>query len=259
MNMNGKILRSVSCLLLVAGVACAQVPVPPTDGKAPANSSQPGPKNRGEIMRRTGGMIMPPAKGPGVLIAGMCGGALTSVVTEVTRDLGRTVFLPFRCAQMKPGTTLWQSAANVLAQKDAAFAVLVVDQPELPVLMAAPEARWASVNVAPLRVGGTPEVFIRRVKQEIWRATCLVLGASDSQVTKCVMNPVLSVSDLDKLGTAANPEYLNRMLRKAAAAGINPMRPVTYRKAVEEGWAPEPANPSQKSIWDEVRAAHPRK
>jgi hypothetical protein len=242
-------------IVLAACLAEAQSVGPAAEKKADADARHE--KAREALMRRTGGFLTPPAAGPGVLVADMRGGkvALAGAVKKAAEDLGKTVLLPFRYAAMKPGKTLWACAAEALAQKDAEFAVVVVDLPEVPALLAAPEARWAAVNVAPLRAGGADEAALaRRTAQEVWRAACLALGAADSQVNRCVMGPVLSPADLDGLGGAANPEYLNKMLRKAEARGVKPRRPVSYRRAVEEGWAPAPANPLQQAVWDEVKA-----
>ena len=36
--------------------------------------------------------------------------------------------------------------------------------------------------------------------------------------------------------------------------GVNPEKIVSYRKACEEGWAPQPTNDFQKAVWDDVHA-----
>ena len=40
---------------------------------------------------------------------------------------------------------------------------------------------------------------------------------------------------------------------RAEKLGIKPARMTTYRKAVEEGWAPAPTNDFQKAIWEEAK------
>jgi hypothetical protein len=244
------------CLTLAAGVAFAAPPAPVATPEPPAPKQADDARQaqaRAAILRKTGGFLTAPATGPGVLVADLQSGPHTAAVAAVALDLGKTTMLPFRYAPLKPGASLWKSAAAALAQKDAAFAVLVIDDPEAPALLAAPEARWAAVNVAPLKVGADAATAAKRIRQEVWRAACLALGAADSVTPMCVMGPVSEAKDLDKLGPAANPDYLNKMLRRAGAAGIKPQRPVSYRKAVEDGWAPPPANPLQQAIWDEVR------
>ncbi|MCL2104224.1 MAG: hypothetical protein FWH21_04115, partial [Kiritimatiellaeota bacterium] len=60
--------------------------------------------------------------------------------------------------------------------------------------------------------------------------------------------------DLDALKPQTiSPEPMNKIMAQAAKLGISPGRMTSYRRAVEEGWAPAPTNDFQKAIWEEVR------
>ena len=235
-----------------------QPPVPPKPSAPAAAKTLPKEvaARRLAAIKQGGGMVMPPAgSGPAIAVAALCNDPVTGAVMAATAEIGRTVMLPLRYQALTPAATLWQTAAGLLAGDEVAFAVLVVDDAALPGLLAAPEAGWAVVNIAPLREGADTAQLERRVSQEVWRGVCFAMGAADSAVNKCVMSAVTKASDLDELGPHANPEYLNKMLQRAKAAGILQVRPVLYRKAVEEGWAPPPANEEQQRVWDEVKAA----
>ena len=69
-----------------------------------------------------------------------------------------------------------------------------------------------------------PNVLAERLKKEVWRGTCYLLGAANASAGKCVMNPVFDAADLDSIGRAANPEFLNRMLQQAMRWGMQPVR-----------------------------------
>jgi hypothetical protein len=46
---------------------------------------------------------------------------------------------------------------------------------------------------------------------------------------------------------------------QAQKMGVKPISVVTYRKAVEAGWAPAPTNDIQRAIYDEVKKAPAKK
>jgi hypothetical protein len=155
-------------------------------------------------------------------------------------------------ADGRSGTELALSAlregTNVVA-----FAVSVVDAIGQPGLLVAPEERWAVVNVAALTTDKAPaDVLGRRLQRELWRATCYVMGSANSTFPHCAMKPVFRPSDLDSLALMACPEAYMRMQSTWEKAGMHPVRMAPYRRAVEEGWAPQPTNDIQRTVWDEV-------
>ncbi len=147
--------------------------------------------------------------------------------------------------------------AALAALKDPAVAAVVVvgDSAGYPALLVAPESRWALVNVAALGGPDTaPDTLAERTIKEVWRAFGYLMGAAHSNFETCLMKPVLAPADLDALKVKCiSPEPLNKILAHAQKLGIKPARMTTYRKAVEEGWAPAPTNDVQKALWDEVK------
>lgn len=135
-------------------------------------------------------------------------------------------------------------------------ALVLVDDPDAPALLVAPENFWAVVNVGKLNSDKPDaEKLERRLRQEFWRALGMVLGAYASNYQPCVMTILSGNESLDK-NVAQIPamEVLPKMQQGARSIGIRPARRAYYDKACEEGWAPAPTNDVQKAIWERVKA-----
>lgn len=136
-------------------------------------------------------------------------------------------------------------------------AVFVVSCPSLPPMLAAPEERWALVNVQRLKeklpdnVLGE-RVFAARCRSEILRAFALACGSWTSQYPGNILTAT-SVTDLD----FCNPDKMvfdmvQRCTKYLASIGVTPSRKASYQVACQEGWAPAPTNDVQQAIWDKV-------
>lgn len=138
-------------------------------------------------------------------------------------------------------------------------AIFAVDDPSLPALLAAPEERWALVNVARLGEGlkddGPGKALLAgRFRGELQRAFLLACGGWASQY-KGNLAVAVDLKGIDTVNPDALvgdvvPRYMNYL----PLVGVTPARKVLYRIACHEGWAPEPKTDSQKRIWDEVHA-----
>ncbi len=130
--------------------------------------------------------------------------------------------------------------------------LFIVDDPKLPMSLVAPESKWAVINIAPLKTD-KEQFFKARVKKELTRVFCYLNGAVASQypmaLTECVSKP----EDLDKYMDERLPfDIMQRFATYLAGGGVTPYRLMTYKKACQEGWAPQPTNDIQKAIWDDV-------
>ena len=137
------------------------------------------------------------------------------------------------------------------------LSLYVIDDESLPMSLVAPEGRWAFVNVAPLAQGrGEKPAFLEaRVKKEMARIGCLVLGGISSTYRENLLGFVDSPDGLDKFTDDTLPvDGPLRCGRYLLSLGVKPYRDVTYRKACQEGWAPAPTNDVQKAIWEQVKA-----
>lgn len=145
-------------------------------------------------------------------------------------------------------------AAAANADGRCGTAVVLIDDPSAPRLLVAPEEFWAAVNVARLAEDKpSSEQLARRLKQEFWRATCMVLGAYVSMQQPCLLTQISGNADLDRnICVIPSIEVLPKTKNAAKSRGIVPGKRAVYRKACEEGWAPAPTNDVQKAIWDKV-------
>ena len=211
---------------------------------------------RAEMLRKNGPIVTSPQTGPSIVFRNLQSDVPHAVVTNVVDNLGRATRLPFvaEAAEAPQDMDPLTMARDILKSDKVGATVLLVDRKGWPSLWVAPEESWAVINVDALREGADAEKLSRRVQQELWRAACFALSASDPRAPKCVMNPVRKPADLDELNIAPFPEYLGRMMQHARGLGMEPVRMMTYRKAVEEGWAAEPADENEQRIWNEVKA-----
>ena len=135
--------------------------------------------------------------------------------------------------------------------------LFVVDDPALPPLLSAPESRWAMVNVAPLAKGAgeKPQFFAARVQKELTRGFCLLAGAQNSGYPDALVGCITKPEDLDRFADCRLPiDVMNRFAPYLKGYGITPKVYSTYKKACESGWAPEPTNDVQRTIWKQVHA-----
>ena len=134
--------------------------------------------------------------------------------------------------------------------------VVIVEAADVPALLAAPESRWAQVNVAALKDGASPEKLVRRVQLEVLRAFALAGGCAFLASDPIAMRPnVLIPEDLDNIEHVVyGMDIRERLARNLPALGVTPWRQTTYKQACKEGWAPQPTNDYQKAIWDDIHA-----
>ena len=130
--------------------------------------------------------------------------------------------------------------------------LFVIDDPTMPILLAAPENRWAMVNVASLKCDKEP-YFRARVLKELTRGFALLCGASDSQFPGSLTSAITKTTDLDHYTDYRLPVDLFARFRKYMRSfGVTPGNIETYETACCQGWAPPPTNAVQKAIWEKV-------
>ena len=143
-------------------------------------------------------------------------------------------------------------ASSARTEKDVGAAVIIVDNPKLPIILSSPDGRWAILNVAPLKNDNTK--FSERLNKALWGAVARSVGAGSTGDRGCVFAPYANVSELDAIAASEpSPIAHNALLDVAKASGINTLFFATYRTACQQGWAPAPTNDVQQAIWDETR------
>ena len=135
------------------------------------------------------------------------------------------------------------------------LSLYIIDDEKLPMSLVAPEGRWAFVNVAPLAKGRgeKPQFLEARVKKEMARIGCMLLGGIGSTYKSNLLSFVSGADDLDKYENDALPiDGIMRCSSYLVSIGVKPWRYVSYRRACQEGWAPQPTNDIQRAIWEKV-------
>ncbi len=212
------------------------------------------PAARSNFLTRTGGFIQSKAEGPVLLFLNTQTRVSADAFGDVTDQIQKFLRLP-AAFKAKPSDEPVAEALTALSDTNTAAVVVIADSPGYPALLVAPENRWVLVNVAALcGTGVSDETLADRTRKEMWRAFGYLMGAAHSNSEQCLLKPVLTPADLDAFKTKALcPEPFNKILFHAQKLGIKIARTTTYRKAVEEGWAPAPTNDFQRAVWDELK------
>ena len=135
--------------------------------------------------------------------------------------------------------------------------LFVIDDPSMPTILSAPENRWAMVNMQNLDEGrGAQEPFLHaRALKRMMRGIALLAGAQDSTYPRCLLSCKTKAEDMDINPDCRLPvDVVKRFERYLVGYGIKPEKIVTYREAVEEGWAPQPSDEYQRVVWKEVHS-----
>lgn len=202
--------------------------------------------NTPEMLAKTGGRVMKPGTQKGEIVCLNCQkSAQKEWIEEVVTYYGELTKFNVR---LDEGEGFSFPAPKLVG--DAT--VFVVDNPELPTLLTAPEDKWAVVNVAKLKTEKEP-FFAARVKKETSRAFAFLTCGGGSMYPGNIGSGVSGVADLDKIVDFRFPnDMANRCRNYMKPFGITPGFVTTYLSACNHGWAPAPTNDIQKAIWDKV-------
>ncbi len=249
-------------MLSLCAALCAQPPPSPLPTAAPgtsmslatSGSRSVDPAARSNMLAKTGGMALSKAQGPALLFLNTQIRVAAATVSAVSEQMATSLRLPLTFKDTSSAEPI-TAALNALTDTNIAAVIVIGDSAGYPSLLVAPESRWALVNVAAL--GGTgvsAETLAERTGKEAWRAFGYLMGAANSNYEYCLLKPVFSTADLDSLKPKMIcPEPFGKILNHAQKLGMVPARKTTYRKAVEEGWAPAPTNDFQRAIWNELK------
>ncbi len=232
------------------GVALGALPQAEEAAGRPAGRRRPPP------VEHTGGFLQRPAEGPVLLYLNAQQRVSAERLAEGAEEIARATQFAYRVVPSDASKPPLDVVREALAAdpEGAAFAVLLVESPTLPPSLVAQEARWAVFNVAAL-TGAAPadeDTLDERFRRQLWRTTTWAMGGGTSGMPSATA-PAFRAEDLDTIAAVTAPDQLARMVAVGQLRGMQRRGMATYRQAVEEGWAPEPANEIQQRIWDEIR------
>ena len=230
---------------------------------APAKRRMPSPERRAELHKqflarkivKEGGMV---TRADSIRKHLLFMNAQTCIPAAKIQDIGDKIGKRFSIETVSSnftGGVSFLTADNVLKNWRTGAAVFIVDTPDWPFFLVAPEAKWAMINVRALSSDGNQGKLAERFEKVMWRAFAYVGGAAHTLQGDCVMRPVETLADIDRLkASEISPEPEMRIREHLSILGIRQIIKATYSQACEQGWAPAPTNDIQKAIWDKVHA-----
>lgn len=215
-------------------------------------------KGRQDYYRRTGGLIFRKGHGNGKVVFFNCQVKVPeSNIVATAKSLATRTRIRFEVEHSTVTKLDTRHFSTQVKKSGAAAGVFVIDQPEVDTpIVAAPEGRWAVVNVSALASDGAAMPFVvARTQKEIFRALASCANGIDSQSKDAITGVMLKPSDLDEFAGLRIPvDVMSRVVKGLTKLGADPWRQTPYIRACEEGWAPAPTNDVQKAIWDKVHA-----
>ena len=206
------------------------------------------------LKERTGGLVVVHEPGPVIAVVDSQKLVGTAVVAKVVARLQQTSRLPVDCVKETVKDPV-RDAKYALSFQRAAV-IVICEDPDLPVMLVAPEAKWAVMNVTRLAEGKPDaETLENRFRKELWRTFGYLMGAAHSMTPGCLLSSVNDNADLDRLrAETVCPEPFGKIYNVAEKYGIPHVKMANYRKALLEGWAPPPADEYQKKIYEDFKA-----
>jgi len=141
---------------------------------------------------------------------------------------------------------------------DASLKIKIIDEPNAPRLVVAPDEYWATINIAKLTQDNPTSAFLAaRTRKEMIRAfTFLTAG---SQHGRELFGPIQKLSDFDKIVEKGLPFDIQVRTRQyLKAMGVEPIEKTTYRQLIEAGYTMKPQNEYQKAILENINAEKER-
>lgn len=236
--------RIAICLLATSALTLFAAPTPSqTKQYTPEEKAARKAAAMKRMYERTGGYLIAPNKNDRVIaIVNMQKDVAAEEVADIANAIQKGLLLRTVCAEKKP---------------DKAGVVVEIRDTDYPsTFIVAPENGYAMLNIATLKKDNpNADVLKTRLRKEVWRTLVYLLGGGNDVQPKCLMKPIASLAELDALeSTCPCPMSFGAVWETAKRFGVEQERRTTYRKAVQEGWAPAPTNDVQKVIWEEVHA-----
>lgn len=228
--------------------------------KGPHGGKVISPELKALMDQRSGGLVYPKTNGKALLIVDARGGNDDGFINEFATGLKRNFYLNVATSRKTiAGDADHFTAANAFKSDANPAVIMIVDAANKPTIAAYPEDAVGVVNAARLKDADAAK-YRERLAKEVWRGMALSLGgfatiAPNGRMVKSILSPVYSTKDLDAMpARTLSPHQCNAIYESVSALGLQASKPVSYKIACKQGWAPAPTNIIQKAIWDEIHA-----
>ena len=147
--------------------------------------------------------------------------------------------------------------AIVDADCAATLKINIVDKPDAPALLVAPDDAWAQVNVAKLGDEKTKPPFLAaRTRKEMLRAFAY-LTAGSTYGMALYQKPESLKSFDDIADEDFSIDIIMRATKYLGAMGVRPIEESTYKSVLFAGYDIAPTNEYQKAIYENVKKVKP--
>ncbi len=239
-------MKRILLMITLMGVTCAVY----ADGIKMYKS------NDNPLLKLTGGYIQRPGVKQGEAAFINAQKAISSdEFASIASRLGKMLHITFAVKELTISTP--KECDEAFKKETAQFVVFIIDNKSNDNTLAIfPDKRYAIVNINPLRAdGGDGAYLISRAKKEAVRGFLYVAGGASTPAEGNLMSAFRSIRDLDKVPVDAFPvEVIGRVGEYLPKMGCETKAMVTYKRACQEGWAPQPTNDYQKAIWNQVHS-----
>lgn len=204
--------------------------------------------------KKYGGQVIKPGTGSGVI-------KIVNSQADIGLDATKVMVNGFEArfhynVEVVNGDSSSVATATADLQKnDANVAVYIVSADGLPRVLVSPEEGWVIINAKALVGGkaGKEELESRLAKETI--RSLFFIGGLGQAAGVPIMKSVTYAIDLDTISNSAvMGDAAKRFELVLPSFGLTPKVVKNYRVAVQEGWAPKPADADQQAIWDEIRS-----
>lgn len=245
-------------LVLLASCALAQDVARPSAEELKAQRAE----RRIKAMNETGGFIADSRYASGKFVfVNLQSSVDDSVIVEAAAKCQNSCLVLTTVEKDQKKVDISTARAEVIRRR-ANMATFLIEDDAYPMTLQCPEERWAIINIKALKKDGpSKEVLGVRVKKMMTRTLAMMFQSGYSVSPLSTVQVIDSLADLDAIKTEGVATDCQTVVQQTASKfGFKPMRRVFYRKALEEGWAPEPVSEIQrncKALWEQQCKGEP--
>ena len=178
-------------------------------------------------------------------------------LAKIVQDARWSSLLPFTIETgviKSPMNDILIFARSITGLPMTGAAVVIVNEPEIPLRIYTDEGNWAILNIAFLYEDNpSEEVLNARIEKMIWRVLARALQVGSVGNAPSVLRPFKTLKELDANPVMRpSPEGYNAFVDNATVYDIGTISIASYRTACKQGWAPSPTNEIQKAIWNQI-------
>ena len=205
------------------------------------------------FLQETGGMVDIPPQGC-VLVANCQNKLSASIFSEQIERLKSVTHVNFKTISVGK-FDLFTTVNELKEQEKASVAVFIVDEPNLPISIVAPEENWGIVNIAVINGNDCDNTTLTsRAQIAFMRTSILTLGAWTNDGNS-ILKGITDFSQLDSIkGRTMTLFEIRDIMNHLLLLGVKRGYTTTYRQAYMEGLAPAPTNDYQRAIIEQVKA-----